>query len=214
MITLWGRRSAYNVQKLLWALGELELSYRHVDVGGRFGGLDAPDFLAMNPHGRIPVIADGDTIVWESHSAIRYLAALHGAGSLWPEDPAKRSHADRWMDWTLASQGPDFMNLFWSFYRTPPAQRDDARVARVKRSCEAHFALLDAHLEERPFVAGEAFTMGDIPPGTALYRYFEMGVEVPDFPALRAWYERLKQRRAFRDHVMVDFLELEGRLSF
>jgi len=214
MLTLWGRRSAYNVQKVLWVIGELGLDYRHVEVGGKFGGLDTPEFLAMNPHGRIPVVSDDDHIVWESHSVIRYLAARYGAGSLWPEDPAQRSLADRWMDWTLASQGPDFMTLFWSFYRTPSAERNAERIERAARSCDAHFALLDEHLESRLYTAGDSFTMGDIPPATALYRYFEMGMQVPDLPALRAWYQRLGSRPAFREHVMVDFTELKGRLAF
>lgn len=74
MLKVWGRRSAYNVQKVLWAIGELGLAYEHIDVGGSRGQLDTPEFLAMNPHGRIPVIVDGRTSIWESNSIIRYLA--------------------------------------------------------------------------------------------------------------------------------------------
>jgi glutathione S-transferase len=214
MLTLWGRASAFNVQKAMFAIGELGLEHRHVEVGGSFGGLDDPEFLARNPNGRVPVIADGDAIVWESHSIIRYLAARYGAGSLWPEDPAQRSLADRWMDWTLANLGPDFMGLFWSFYRTPEAQRDAARIAKAGARCEAHFRILEAHLRERPFVAGSHFTMGDIPPATTLYRYFEMGHPVPDLPAVEAWYGRLAERPAFRASVMRPFAELADRLDF
>jgi glutathione S-transferase len=214
MLTIWGRRSAFNVQKALFAIGELSLEHRHVEAGGSAGGLDSPDFLAMNPNGRIPVIADGDSIVWESHSIVRYLAARYGAGSLWSEDPAQRSEADRWMDWTLANLGPDFMGLFWAYYRTPEDQRDAARIERAERRCAVHFALLDAHLQDRLFVAGNDFTMGDIPPATALYRYFEMGLEAAPLPAVRAWYARLGERPAFREHIMLPFEELRGRLSF
>ena len=87
MLKIWGRRSSFNVQKVMWLIGELELAHEHIDAGGSAGGLDTPAFLAMNPHGRIPVIADGDAIVWESHAVLRYLAARYGAGRFWSDDP-------------------------------------------------------------------------------------------------------------------------------
>ena len=98
MLKVWGGRNAFNVQKVMWAIGELGLEHSHVDAGGAFGGLDDPAFLEMNPHGRVPVIDDGGTVIWESHAIIRYLGARHGPRSLWPEDPSERSLADRWMD--------------------------------------------------------------------------------------------------------------------
>lgn len=211
---VWGRRSAFNVQKVMWALGELELDPEHVDAGGTFGGLDTPEFLAMNPNGAIPVLVDGGEPLWESHTILRYLAATYGEGSLWPEDPAERSLADRWLDWTLARLGPDFMSLFWGYYRTPEAQRNVRSLAGARDRCARDYQMLDAHLATRAFVAGASFTMGDIPAGTTLYRYFEMGIEVPALPNVRAWYERLSERTAYREHVMIPFEELRGRLEF
>jgi hypothetical protein len=125
MLTVWGRRSSFNLQKVMWLLGELSLEHRHIEVGGQFGGLDAPEFMAMNPHGRIPVIDDGGTIVWESHSILRYLAARYGRSRFWADDAGARSQADRWMDWSQSALQPDFlMGVFWGFYRTPEPQRD------------------------------------------------------------------------------------------
>ncbi|MEQ8334049.1 glutathione S-transferase [Nisaea sp.] len=125
MLKVWGRRSAFNVQKVMWLIGELGLPHYHTDLGGAAGGLDDPAFLAMNPHGRVPVIDDDGTIVWESHAILRYLAAVHGDAALWPDDPAKRSEADRWMDWAQTSLQPAFLTgIFWGYYRTPEAQRD------------------------------------------------------------------------------------------
>jgi glutathione S-transferase len=125
MLRVWGRRSSFNVQKVMWLIGELGLVHEHVDAGGSFGGLDAPDFLAMNPHGRVPVIRDGETVVWESHAILRYLAARAGAGRFWADDPAVRARVDGWMDWSQTSLQPDFlMGVFWGFYRTPKAQRN------------------------------------------------------------------------------------------
>lgn len=214
MLEIWGRRSAYNVQKVLWTVGELGLPYEHIDVGGVVGRLDTPEFLMMNPHGRIPVVVDGETVVWESNTIVRYLGARYGSGVLWTTDPAERSLAERWMDWELATLQPDFLALFWGFFRTPVEQRDHAALQSSLSRCEKHYRKLDAHLARQPYLAGAAFGMADIACATSLYRYFEMGILVPSPPNLRAWYERLTKRRAYRQHVMTPFEELRGRLTF
>jgi len=214
MLEIWGRRSAFNVQKALWTIGELELPHRHIEAGGSAGGLDAPAFLAMNPHGRVPVLRDGETTIWESHSIIRYLSAKYGEGTLWAEDPGERSRADRFMDWAQTTLQADFMQLFWSFYRMPEARRDVAQVERAARNCCTHFALLDRHLADHRFLAGDALTMGDIPAATSLYRYFEMGVQTPQVPNVRRWYAELAERAAYREHIMRPFEELFGREEF
>src|SRR5215468_4547469 len=97
---LLGRRSSFNVQKVQWLLGELGLDFEQRELGGRFGGLDTPEFLTLNPNGRIPVLVDGDVVVWESHAILRYLAATHGGDSWWPRSAAARSFPDRWLDWS------------------------------------------------------------------------------------------------------------------
>src|ERR1022692_3707910 len=127
MITLWGRRNSINVQKVLWTLDEIGLAYEHIDAGGDAGGLDDPAFRAMNPHGRVPVLMDGETAVWESNAIVRYLCAAYAPGVLCAEAPLERAGADAWMDWTLATLQPAIMGLFWGFYRTPAAQRDAVR---------------------------------------------------------------------------------------
>ncbi|MDJ0945378.1 MAG: glutathione S-transferase [Kiloniellales bacterium] len=214
MLTLWGRRSAFNVQKVAWLIGELGLAHRQVEVGGAFGGLDDPKFLARNPHGRVPVIDDGGRVVWESHSILRYLAARHGSEALWPHDPGLRSLADRWMDWAQTTLQPDFMDLFWGFYRTPAAQRDWGAIRAAKARLEAHYRVLDRELAERDHLAGPDFTLADIPAGTTLYRYFALEIDRPMLPGLAAWYRRLCQRPAYQTHVMQPFDELLGRLDY
>lgn len=212
MLTIWGRRNAFNVQKVLWLVGELGLPHEHVPAGGDFGGLEDPAFRARNPHGRVPVIDDGGTVVWESHAILRYLAAKDGG--LWPEDPAERSLADRWMDWSLATLQRDFMDLFWGHWRTPEAERNPELIARKQAACAAHFRLLDAHLADRPFLAGDTFGLADIPAGTVLYRYFGMGLVTPSVRNVRAWYVRLAERPAYREHVMMPFDDMFGRLAY
>ena len=215
MLTVWGRKSSFNLQKVMWLVGELRLTHRHVEAGGQFGGLDTPEFRAMNPHGRVPVIDDDGTVVWESHAILRYLAARYGRGSFWSDDPATRSLSDRWMDWSHTTLQPDFLTgVFWGFYRTPEAQRDLAAIKRKVDLCARHFMLFDRHLADRTFMLGDALTLADIPIGTNLYRYFNLGIDRPSVPNVEAWYARLQDRSAYRAHVMVPFQELCGRLDF
>lgn len=214
MLTIWGRRNSLNVQKVMWTIGELGLDHRHVDAGGAAGGLDSDEFGAMNPHRRVPVIDDGGIVVWESHAIVRYLCARHGGGELWCTDAAERARADRWMDWMLATLQPDFMALFWGFYRTPAARRDQALIRDRTARCARHFQLLDDELRDNEFLAGARPTVADIAVGTALYRYFAIDVERPALPAVAAWYRRLADRPAYRMHVMRPFEELLGRLEY
>ncbi|MGH8819342.1 MAG: glutathione S-transferase family protein [Achromobacter pestifer] len=214
-ITIWGRRSSFNVQKVLWLADELGLDYRHVPAGGQFGLLDTPDFLRMNPHGRVPVLRDGDTTVWESHAILRYLAARHGGSAFWPQVPAARAQADGWMDWAQTAFQPAFLGgVFWGYYRTPEAQRDATAIARSIAETHACLRQLDKALSDRPYLGGDALGLADVPAATALYRYHELDIPHPPLTQVQAWYERLQQRPAYREHVMVPFGELRGRLDF
>ncbi|CAB3690805.1 hypothetical protein A6I77_13535 [Achromobacter xylosoxidans] len=213
--TIWGRRSSFNVQKVLWLAGELGLAYEHIPAGGQFGLLDTPDFLRMNPHGRVPLLRDGDTVVWESHAILRYLAARHGAEAFWPADPARRARADGWMDWAQTALQPAFLSgVFWGYYRTPEAQRDLPAIARSLAATHACLRQLDAVLATQPYLGGQALTLADIPAATALYRYYELDIAREPLAHVRAWYDRLRERPAYREHIMVPFSELKGRLDF
>jgi glutathione S-transferase len=215
MLEIWGRRSSANVQKVLWLVGELDLPHAHVPAGGDFGRLDDLEFRALNPHGKVPVIRDGPVVVWESHAILRYLAATHGADRFWPAEPAVRAPVDAWMDWAQTALQPAFLGgVFWGFYRTPPAQRDATAIAAALDRTHRLLGLVEAQLVGRPFVAGETLSLADMAIGTHLYRYFELEIDRPPMPRLEAWYDRLRARPAYRQHVMVPFAELEGRLAF
>jgi len=215
MLKIWGRKNSINVQKVMWVVGELGIAHERVDAGGSFGGLNEPAFVAMNPMKRVPVIDDGGTIIWESHAIIRYLCAQYGKGRLWSEDAVQRSASDIWMEWTQTSLQPRFINgVFWAFYRTPEEQRDWPAIRQNIQITADLLRILDRHLAGRSFVGGDALTIGDIPPGAQLYRYFQLEIERPSMPNVEAWYERLCSRPAHREHVMVPFDELRGRLTY
>lgn len=215
MLKVWGRRSSFNVQKVMWLIGELGLATEHIPAGGSFGGLDDPAFLAMNPHGRVPVIDDEGIVVWESHAILRYLAARYGGSAIWPDDAGGRALLDRWMDWAQTTLQPDFLTgVFWGFYRTPDDHRNWPAIRENIARCARHVQLLDSALEGREFLGGDTLTLADVPAGTALYRYFELDIERPRAPRVEAWYRRLQERPAYLEHVMVPFGELRGRLAY
>lgn len=209
MLKIWGRASSVNVQKVLWAAEELGLAYERIDLGGKFGGTGDPAYRAKNPNGLIPTIEDSDgtpegtVVVWESNAILRYLAARYGAGSLWPDPPALRSEADRWMDWALTAIGGEMRLLFWGFVRDP-VNANVGEMLRAADSAALLWARLDAHLAARPFVAGDHLTMGDIPVGCYVQRYLSFPLDRPALPHLAAWHGRLTGRPGYRRHVMVE----------
>lgn len=212
MLTIWGRRSSFNVQKVLWLAGELGLVHRHIPAGGEFGSCDTPEFATLNPACRIPVVDLDGQIVWESHSILRFLAARIPGHTLWSDDPFTRSCAERWMDWSQGTLEPDLMTgLFWALVRTPEAQRDWTLVSDKAARSWRHLGILDRVLATQPFLGGATFGLGDIPAGATLYRYFTLDIERPLLPNVEAWYRRLQERPAYREHVMVSYEALRGQ---
>jgi glutathione S-transferase len=213
-ITLWGRLNSANVQKAVWALEELELPYEHVPLGGRWGGNDAPDYLAMNPNGLVPTLRDGDVTVWESHAIVRYLSAEYGSGLLFPMEARDRAIVDQWTDWTATTFQPAWIGLFWSKVRTPPEQQDAATIERLLAATNRCLAMLERRLGEAKYLGGAQFTYADIVAGVAMYRWSTMEIERPELPAVAAWHARLNERQAFRKAVNVPYDDLRGRLAF
>lgn len=214
MITFYGRKSSDNVQKTLWMLLETGQPHKHIELGGRFGGLDDPEFLHLNPHGRVPVLVDGDLAVWESSAIIRYLAAAYCAGTVWPHDVKARASVDKWMDWAQSRLYPEANRLFWRLIRTPEAEQDADKIAAGSRALNAYMELVNTQLHGTAYLCGEELTIADIIAGATLYRYYQMPIERPDLSNVERWYETLKQRPAYQQAVMVPFEELRGRLAF
>jgi glutathione S-transferase len=203
MIKILGRRTSGNVMKPLWVADELGLEFEQVDIGGAFGGNDQPDYLAMNPMGLVPTLIEDDFVMFESNAITRYLCEKYGHGSLYPSDPRVRATADTWMDWKLTAINAMIRPIFWGLVRTPAGQRNQAEIDTGIKEGIRLWAMLDKHLEDRPYVAGDAFTMGDIPLGPQAHRWMMLVKERPSMPHFEAWYERLTQRPAFQRHCMI-----------
>jgi len=203
MITVWGRTNSINVQKVMWAIGELGLECQRVEAGGQFGGLDTPEYGAMNPNRKIPVIDDGGTVLWESNACVRYLAARYGQGFLWPEEPGVRARSDMWMDWVSTTVIPDMTVAFWGLIRTPEAQRDHHAIRVAMDNLGRTFSILEGHLAGQHYVVDDSLSMGDVVVGAACHRYLSLPMERPVLGHVKAYYERLGHRPAFREQVML-----------
>jgi glutathione S-transferase len=202
MLKIWGRNTSINVQKTLWAIGELSVPHERIDIGGAFGKNNEAPYLAMNPNGLVPTLEEDDFLLWESNSVVRYLAAKYGPGTLEPADPRTRASASRWMDWQLTTAGPAIHGLFWGLIRTPPEKRDHANIDESRRKTTAAMKILNAQLGKTAFVAGDKFSMGDIPVGLIAYRYCRLVPERTGLENLDRWYQSLEQRPAFREHIL------------
>ena len=195
MLKIWGRLTSVNVQKVVWCADELGLQYERIEAGGKYGIVTTPQYLAMNPNALIPVVEDGDVVLWESNTIVRYLAARYGAGSLWSSDPALRADADRWMDWQTTTFNPAIGPAFWQLIRTAPEKRDSGVIETARVSGEKYLAVLDAHLATRDFVAGSTFTMGDIPIGCSVDRWMKLPLARASHPHVERWYQALRGRK-------------------
>jgi glutathione S-transferase len=205
MLKIWGRNNSSNVQKVLWACGEMKLPFERIDAGMSYGVVNEPEYRKMNPNSRVPTIVEDDGFVlWESNAIVRYLGEKHGAGKIWPTDPRVRADADRWMDWASIMFLPVFTPLFWGLIRTPADQRDPLKIEKSVRDCGESLKVLEQGLENKQYVAGAQFTMGDIPIGVNLYRWFAFqNIVRPSLPKVEAYYKRLTERPAYREHIML-----------
>lgn len=203
MLKIWGRKNSSNVRKALWAAEELRLPYESIDAGGAFGVVDTPEYRAMNPNGRVPVIEDEGFVLWESNAIVRYLMASHAAYTPWyPTDLKARAIAEQWMDWTTSSFAGPFRTVFWGVLRTPAEQQDWPAIHAAIKECDTLLAMADRALALKPYLSGDEIGMGDIPLGSFIYAWFEMPIERAPQPHLEAWYARLKERAAYKKAVM------------
>ena len=203
MIKIWGRNTSVNVQKVMWAVGELKLPHERIDIGGPFGKNKEPPYLSMNPNGLVPTLEEDDGfILWESNSIVRYLAAKHGAGTLEPADPKTRARASQWMDWQLTVAGPAIHATFWGLVRTPPEKRDHKAIAESQAKTTAAMQMVDDALAKSTYLAGDAFSMGDIPAALIAFRFRQLVPERPPLKHMERWFAEIEKRPAFRDHVV------------
>jgi len=197
MLKVWGRVNSINVQKVMWAVGELKLPHARIDAGMAFGVVNTPEYRKMNPNGRVPTIDYDGFVLWESNVIVRYLYAKHG-----PTRTLEQGYAqEKWMDWTTSTVGAPITTIFWQLIRTPVEKRDMAAVEAAIKQAADIFKIADDALAAQPYLSGRELSMGDIPFGCFANRWLQLPIQRPDHRNLAAYYERLKSRPAFREHV-------------
>jgi glutathione S-transferase len=202
-LKIWGRKNSVNVQKVLWCLRELDLPYERIDAGMAFGRNNEPDYLAMNPNGRVPTLVNGDFVLWESNSIMRYLALAYRPESpIYPQTPKRRAGVDRWLDWTLSTLQPVDRPVFWALVRTPLEQRDMVAIQKDVDAEAVQWRIVDAQLATRRFIEGDDFTIADIALGAYARRWFGVeGVRKPHLAHLERWFAQFAERPGFQQFL-------------
>ena len=203
MMRLWGRKSSINVQKVLWCLAELGLKegvdFERIDAGLQFGIVRSPEFLKLNPNGLVPTLEDGDLILWESNTIMRYLAAQYDQKNRFPSDVKSRYGSEKWMDWQVGTLWPTLRPAFIGLTRVPEAERDHAGIQKAYQETNQLFTSLDQTLESQSYCSGEQFQIGDIVLALCVHRWILLNDSFPKQTGNRAalknihrWLEQLK----------------------
>lgn len=198
---LLGRASSINVRKVLWTAAEIGLAFEHEPWGSEALPLSDPAFRALSPLGLVPVWVDGATVLRESNTICRYLAAQSGRTDLLPAAPAARAAVEQWMDWQATELNNAWRYAFMARVRQHPAYTDAAQVQASAAEWARQLGLLEAQLARGgPFVTGAVFTLADVVLGLSVHRWFSTPGDRPALPAVAAYYERLGERPAFMAH--------------
>ncbi|HZN30008.1 MAG TPA: glutathione S-transferase family protein [Xanthobacteraceae bacterium] len=180
--------------RALWIANELGLDYEHVPVEIGQAGARQPDYLAINPNGRLPAIDDGGFILWESLAITLYLAKKHSTGRLYPATLEGEAKAWQWSLWAV--QEVDRGCNIWSLHavRLPPEERDPQRLAEALKVLDAPFRVLEGALADRPYLLGDDFTVADLNVAAVVSRAIDMDLSAT--PRLGAWLKRCLERPA------------------
>jgi glutathione S-transferase len=198
MLKIWGRLSSINVRKVVLAAQWLGIPFARIDAGHEFGIVDTPEYRAKNPNGLVPLVEDDGFVLWESNVIVRYLCAKHSPGRIYPQQLEARFDAERWMDWQQTTLNPAGRSAFIQLMRTPPDRRKPEVVTQSVAATEPLLAMLDAHLADRAFMAGDSFTMADIPIACEIHRWHGLPLERPARANLERWYQAVRTHAASR----------------
>jgi glutathione S-transferase len=199
MLKVLGRKTSGNVQKVLWLLEEMGQPYEREDYGRQFNNTTTPEYLALNPNAKVPTLVDGDVVIWESNTILRYLSNKVGS-ALYPTQPAERSQVERWMDWQLASLNRPYVGVFLES-RKPAAERNSATWDADAKELGQQLAILESALATHPWVGGRAMSIADICLGPIIHRCLDFQIELPKLPRLSAWRSTVTSRPAFQKAV-------------
>lgn len=197
-LRLWGRLNSINVQKVLWTLEELQTPTERIDAGLHFGVNKTPEYLLKNPNGLVPMIDDDGYILWESHTIMRYLCKKIPAGStLYPSEIKVQAKIEQWHDWYNTVFWPPMRSLFWGYVRTPVAEQNPQELENARQQMIKAISIVEEQLGKSTFMAGDQFTLADIPIALVAFRWFNLPIERLSFPHFEKWYALVTKRPGF-----------------
>ena len=194
----------------MWCIEELAIPYNRIDAGFTYGVVDSEEYLAMNPNGTVPTIKDGANLsLWESGAILRYLANQYADNDFWPTDTSERAHVDQWAEWSKINIALAFtVPIFWRVARTPQAQQDLAAINKAISVFEDALTIANFQLQSSPYLAGKHFSLADIQFAHVLYRYYDISIVRKNLDAVVEYYDRIKRRAAYQQHVAISYAEL------
>jgi glutathione S-transferase len=207
MLRILGRKNSFNVRKVLWVCGELGVPFTREDWGRGYTPTSDPEFLKLNPIGLIPCVIDDDVqggvVLRESNAIVRYLASKHGGDEIYPKDLVARCNVEQWMDWANYETSISLRGAFLGGMLNEPPWNHPWFVETGRKQITKEVGQLEQHFTRvGPFVCGEHFTLGDIPVGLVVNRWFALKFDdKPDYPAVARYFEKLTERSAYREHV-------------
>ena len=202
MLQVLGRSTSINVRKVLWLCAELDLPIAHEEWSGGDRSNRSEEFKQWNPNGLVPVIKDGDFVLWESNAICRYLAAQHGRQDLLPIDLRQRAVVEQWMDWQTTQLNNSWRYAFFALVRKAPTHTDAQAIEASIADWTGHMRILEAQLQRTgAYVVGAEFTLADLVLGLSTHRWFMTPMERPQLPAVSEFYERLSMRPPFMTYV-------------
>ena len=195
MLELYGKPTSINVRKVLWLCAGLDLAVQH------HAAPDADVLRGLNPNAQVPVLREGDFVLWESNSICRYLATRAGRDDLLPVEPQARARVEQWMDWQATDLNTAWRHVFMARVRGHADYPDDARAEASLAQWNRLMAMLDAQLTRHAYVAGDEFTLADIVLGLSTQRWRSTPGGKPVLANVDAWFERLRRQPGFAAHV-------------
>ena len=199
MLKILGKAASLNVRKVLWTCSELDIPFEREDWGAGFQSPSQAAFLALNPNALIPVIVDGDFVLWESNAICRYLCANSPEQHLLPATPRARALVEQWMDWQATELNNAWRYAFMGLVRGSPAHSDPAQIAASCAAWHHHIGILERQLTiTGAYVTGAQFSLADVALGLCVNRWLLTPMERPHYPAVLAYMERLAERSGFR----------------
>lgn len=202
MLRILGRANSFNVRKVLWVCDELGVAYTREDWGRGYRPTSDDEFLKINPIGLVPAVIDDGVVLRESNSIVRYLATKHGDGALYPTDPVRRANVEQWMDWANYETSISLRGAFLGGMLNEAPWNNPWFIEQGRRQITKEVGQLDEHLQTGgPYITGSDFTIGDIPIGLVVNRWFCLNFERPEYPAVARYYELLSERPAYMQHV-------------